>query len=86
MQTTSDPVGARAPFRIPVWLGFCLFLTIALFFLWEEHKGHIFGAVPYVLLLLCPILHLLMHRGHRGHGTRRSGHGGQAHDRHDGGL
>jgi Protein of unknown function (DUF2933) len=86
MQTTSDPVRARAPFRVPVWLGFCLFLAIALFFLWEEHKAHIFGAVPYVLLLLCPILHLLTHRGHRGHGTRRSGHGGQAHDRHDGGL
>jgi hypothetical protein len=25
------------------------------------------GALPYVLLLLCPIVHLFMHRGHGGH-------------------
>ena len=66
----------RGPLRIPWWLGFCLFLAIALFFLWEEHKAHILGALPYVLLLLCPVIHLFMHRGHGGHGADR--HGGHA--------
>jgi hypothetical protein len=59
----------HSPYRIPIWLGFCLFGAIALFFLWEEHQVHILGAIPYVLLLLCPIIHLLMHRGHGGHSS-----------------
>ena len=71
---TSASVTKRSPLRIPWWLGFCLFLAVALFFLWEEHRAHILDAVPYVLLLLCPIFHLFMHRGHGGHAA----------DRHDG--
>ncbi|BDG02403.1 hypothetical protein AMOR_13990 [Anaeromyxobacter oryzae] len=66
----------RSPFRIPVWLGFCLFLAIALFFLWEEHRAHLLGALPFVLLLLCPLIHLFVHRGH--------GHAGGAHLEHGG--
>jgi hypothetical protein len=47
-----------------VFLGFA---AIALVFLWEEHRAHLLGALPYVLLLLCPLLHLF-HGGHGGHG------------------
>ena len=47
------------------------FLAIAAFFLWGEHKAHILGALPYVLLLLCPLLHLF----HGGHGSHRDGEG-----------
>jgi len=65
-----------AKFRLPFWLGACVFGAIALFFLWEEHQAHILGAIPYVFLLMCPLMHLLMHRGH--------GHGHSAHDGHDG--
>ena len=43
--------------------------AIALFFLWEEHKAHLLGALPYVLLLLCPLLHMF----HGGHGGYRGG-------------
>lgn len=50
--------------------GLCAFLAVALFFLWEEHRAHILGAVPYLLLLLCPLMHLFMHRGHTDHGGR----------------
>jgi hypothetical protein len=59
-------------FRIPWSLGFCVLAAIAAFFLWEEHRVHVLGALPYLLLLLCPLMHFLMHRGHGGHG---SGHG-----------
>ena len=51
------------------------FLAIAAFFLVTEHTAHVFGILPYALLLLCPLLHFFMHRGHGGHG----GHGG-SHD------
>jgi hypothetical protein len=47
------------------------FLAIAAFFLIAEHRAHVLGALPYVLLLLCPVLHLLMHRGH---GSGHAGH------------
>jgi hypothetical protein len=46
------------------------FLAIAAFFLVTEHTAHVFGVLPYALLLLCPLLHLFMHHGHGGH----SGH------------
>ena len=46
------------------------FLAIAAFFLLTEHRAHLFGALPWLLLLACPLLHLM----HRGHG--RDGHGG----------
>lgn len=41
------------------------FLAIALWFLVTEHRAHLFGALPFALILACPLLHLLMHRGHR---------------------
>jgi hypothetical protein len=51
------------------------FLAIAAFFLIAEHRAHVLGALPYVLLLLCPILHLLMH-GRHGSGQGRPPQGG----------
>lgn len=40
------------------------FLAIAGFFLLTEHRAHLFGWLPFLFLLACPLLHL----GHRGHG------------------
>ena len=61
------------PFQIPIGLGLCLFLAIAVFFLWEEHRAHLLGVIPYALLLLCPFVHMFMHRGHGGRGERHGG-------------
>jgi hypothetical protein len=67
-------------FRLPIWLGACLFGAIAVFFLWEEHRAHFLGALPYVLLLACPFMHLFMHHGHHGHGhSEDSDHEGHSH-------
>ncbi|MCI0487405.1 MAG: DUF2933 domain-containing protein [Blastocatellia bacterium] len=44
-----------------------VFLGIAGFFLWTEHRAHLFGILPFLLLLLCPLLHLFLHRGHGSH-------------------
>ena len=46
---------------------FIVFLAIAAFFLFTEHRAHLFGILPYLLLLACPLLHWLMHGGHGGH-------------------
>lgn len=44
------------------------FLVIIGFYLVTEHTAHLFGALPYVLLLACLLMHLFMHGGH-GHGS-----------------
>lgn len=65
---------SRGPLRIPFWFGACALLAIAAFFLWTEHRAHLLGALPYLLLALCPFMHFFMHRGHSGH----DGHAAQA--------
>jgi hypothetical protein len=73
--------------RIPWWLGAALFAGIALFFLWEEHKAHILGALPWLLLLACPLIHLLMHGRHGGHGHGGGSRSeGEHHFHHHGGA
>lgn len=49
------------------------FLAVAAFFLWTEHRAHLLGALPYLLILACPLMHIFHHGGH-GHGH----HGGAA--------
>ncbi|MEW6332185.1 MAG: DUF2933 domain-containing protein [Pseudomonadota bacterium] len=46
------------------------FLAVAGFFLFTEHRAHLLGALPFLLLALCPLLHLFGH-GHGGHGAHR---------------
>ena len=43
-----------------------------LYFLLTEHRAHFIYALPFLILLLCPVMHIFMHRGHGGHGN----HGG----------
>ena len=52
-----------------VFIGFAL---VAGFFLVTEHRAHLFGILPYLLLAACPLMHFFGH-GHGGHG----GHGEQ---------
>ena len=47
------------------------FLLVAAFFLLSEHRAHALGALPFLLLLACPLLHIFMHRGH----GEQGGHG-----------
>jgi hypothetical protein len=46
----------------------CGFLIVAGFYLVTEHTAHVLGALPFLLLLSCPLMHLFMHHGHGGHG------------------
>ena len=56
------------------WLAACSLVAIAVLALWEDHRGHVIGSLPYLLLLACPIMHLLMHRGHDRHDTSHQHH------------
>ena len=48
-------------------LALAVFLAIAAFFLLSEHRAHVFGFLPYLLVLACPLMHLFHHGGHGGH-------------------
>ena len=47
-----------------------VFLGIAAFFLLSEHRAHVLGLLPYLLVLACPLMHLFHHGGH-GHSHGR---------------
>ena len=58
------------------------FLAVAGFFLYTEHRAHLFGILPYLLLLACPLMHFF--HGHGNHGGH-DGHGdGDARKQHEG--
>ncbi|HEY7609992.1 MAG TPA: DUF2933 domain-containing protein [Alphaproteobacteria bacterium] len=57
--------------RTPLGWAFLGFAAIAAFFLVTEHTAHVFGVLPWLLILACPLMHIFMHRGH--------GHGGHDH-------
>jgi hypothetical protein len=43
-------------------------LAVAAFFILREHWSHVFGLGPYLLLVLCPLMHLFGHGHHHHHG------------------
>lgn len=43
-------------------------LAIAAFYLIAEHRAHLLGWLPWLLILACPLLHIFMHGKHGGHG------------------
>ena len=48
-------------------------LVVAAFFILREHWSHVLGLGPYLLLLLCPLMHLFGHGHghHHGHDEHR---------------
>lgn len=69
----SIPHGDKGNFwRSPTGVAFAIFLGVAGFLLVSEHRAHVLGAAPILLILaLCVGMHFFMHGGHGGHG----GHG-----------
>ena len=61
---------AQVPSERRLALGWWIFAAMALFYLLSEHRAHLFGILPYLLLLACPLMHRFMHHGHHGsHGA-----------------
>lgn len=64
----------------------CLFLAAIAFLLLTEHRAHLFGILPWLIFLACPLMHYFMHRGHD-HGTHQpGGSGSDSMHRHGGAL
>ena len=57
------------------------FVAIAAFFLFTEHRAHLFGILPFLLLAACPLMHLFHHGGHGSHGGEPEGTSGASKDR-----
>ncbi len=55
--------------RSPAGIALVGFALVGSFVILQEHFGHALGVLPYLLLLACPLMHLLMHRGHASHGN-----------------
>jgi hypothetical protein len=64
--TTHAPGPSRWLFNLVL----AAFLAIAAFYLYAEHQAHLMGALPWLLLLACPLMHMFMHRGNHGHGHK----------------
>ena len=69
MDHTSSAHDAGPP---PFWgsryaIGFLVLGAISTYFLLSEHRAHFVGALPLLLLLACPLMHVFMHGGHGGH-------------------
>ncbi|HDI1215459.1 MULTISPECIES: DUF2933 domain-containing protein [Aeromonas] len=55
-------------------VAFIIIGSVAGYFLVTEHWAHFMGALPYLLLLACPLMHVFMHGGHGGHGGHGDNH------------
>ena len=62
--TRDDPPPQTQRLRSVRGLVLVGFLAVAAFYLWTEHRAHLYGVLPYLLFLACPLMHLFMHRSH----------------------
>ena len=78
MSVHDQSSGGRTPrenfLTSPAGLVLIGFLAIGGVYLWMEHRAHLLGALVFLPLLLCPLMHLFMHHGHGNH----SDHGGSS--------
>lgn len=76
------------PDKPKAWTGTAGKLVIGAFalalvgLLFTEHRLHVLGWLPFLLLLLCPLLHMSMHGGHGGHDQDESNVSGGANPPH----
>ena len=64
-----------------IGIALVVFGAIAAYFLFTEHRAHVFSGIAYLLLLACPLVHVFGHGGHGAHGGR--GHGAGEHNAPD---
>ena len=66
MSHDSSQPGAQTPgfWNSRYAIGMLVLGAIAGYLLFSEHRAHFIGALPLLLLLACPLMHVFMHRGH----------------------
>jgi hypothetical protein len=55
------------------WI-FVAFALMAVVLLWQEHRAHILGVIPYVILFSCPLMHLVHRHRHKPTKAREEDH------------
>ncbi len=70
MHSHTPPPAARRSVRA-AWVATAMTVLIVAFFLLREHWGHVAGYWPYLLLLACPVMHLMHGHGHHKHRAGR---------------
>jgi hypothetical protein len=73
---TDDNAAPRAPVKDWLWsrTGLVTLGAVAIFafLIATGHRAHVFGALPYLLLLACPLMHVFMQGGHGAHDHHKS--------------
>lgn len=57
--------------KSPTGVVVIMLALIAVFYMLREHWAHVVGNWAYLLLLLCPLMHVFGHGGHGGHSHRQ---------------
>ena len=65
-----DHASSSGPTKTRFWLVLAGFLVIVGALLLTEHRAHVLGLLIWLPLLACPLMHVFMHHGHDGHGSR----------------
>ncbi len=64
-ETEAEPrPSGRAESNLRVRRVFLVFVVLAAVLLIAEHRLHVLGYLPWLILLACPLMHVFMHHGH----------------------
>lgn len=69
--TAEEPPRGRKLLR---GLVIAAFVAALAYLLIGEHRVHVLGWLPFLLLLLCPLMHVFMHGGHGASQEQGAGH------------
>jgi len=78
MNTPNNESNEPSFWRSPAGMVLVTVAIVAGFFFLREHWGHVLGSWPYLLLLACPLMHLMHGKGHGRH-SRHSQDSGRTH-------
>ena len=67
VENSSAHTGPPPFWRTRYGIGCLVLGAIATYYLLTEHRAHVVGALPLLILLACPLMHVFMHHGHGGH-------------------
>ena len=51
-------------FSRKTWIVMAVVGVFGLIFLLRTHTSHVLSVIPYLILLLCPFMHIFMHKNH----------------------
>jgi len=64
-ETEAEPrPSGRAESNLRVRRVFPVFVVLAAVLVIAEHRLHVLGYLPWLILLACPLMHVFMHHGH----------------------